>query len=120
MINFNHKTFFLICMCTVLVAVWTTNALAYSDDDNDGIIYSYDNCPEAPNPGQQDADNDGLTNLQEYNNGTDPTNADTDGDGMSDQYELDNGFDPLTQDCPDWYCGGGSKLWLYKLIKDRL
>jgi hypothetical protein len=60
MVNFNRKTFSLICVCTVLVAVWTTNALAYSDDDNDGIIYSYDNCPETPNPGQQDVDNDGT------------------------------------------------------------
>ena len=60
MINFNCKTFFLICVSTVLVAVWTTSALAYSDDDNDGIIYSYDNCPETSNPSQQDADNDGI------------------------------------------------------------
>ena len=60
MINFNRKTFSLICICTVLVAVWATDALAYSDDDNDGIGYSYDNCPETPNPGQQDDDNDGT------------------------------------------------------------
>ena len=60
MMNFNHKTFFLICMCTVLVAVWTTNAFAYSDDDNDGIIYSYDNCPGISNPDQHDVDNDGI------------------------------------------------------------
>jgi hypothetical protein len=58
--NFNRKTFSLICVCTVLVAFWATDALAYSDDDNDGIGYTYDNCPETPNPGQQDADNDGT------------------------------------------------------------
>jgi hypothetical protein len=57
--NFNYKTFSLICVCTVLVAFWATDALAY-DDDNDGIEYTYDNCPETPNPGQQDADNDGT------------------------------------------------------------
>jgi len=34
-----------------------------------------------------DADNDGLTNLQEYEYETDPTNADTDGDGYDDLWE---------------------------------
>ena len=57
--NFKYKTFSLICVCTVLVAVWATEVLA-SDVDNDGIEYTYDNCPETPNPGQQDADNDGT------------------------------------------------------------
>jgi hypothetical protein len=57
--NINYKTFSLICVCTVLVAVWATDALA-SDVDNYGIVYSYDNCPETPNPGQQDVDGDGT------------------------------------------------------------
>jgi hypothetical protein len=35
-----------------------------------------------------DPDGDGLTNLQEYQNGTDPNSADTDGDGVSDYTEL--------------------------------
>jgi hypothetical protein len=58
--TFNRKTFTLICLCAVLVAVWSNEALAYSDVDNDGIEYLYDNCPETTNPGQQDADSDGT------------------------------------------------------------
>jgi alpha-galactosidase len=37
---------------------------------------------------QDDADGDGLTNLQEYQIGTNPKNADTDGDGLSDGAEV--------------------------------
>jgi len=35
-----------------------------------------------------DFDSDGLTNLEEYNAGTDPCEADTDGDGLDDDYEI--------------------------------
>lgn len=41
-----------------------------------------------------DYDNDGLTNLQECQQGTNPGNPDTDGDGMPDGWEVVNGFDP--------------------------
>ena len=36
----------------------------------------------------EDPDRDGLTNLQEYQLGTDPNNPDTDGDGLSDGNEV--------------------------------
>lgn len=42
-----------------------------------------------------DPDHDGLTNLQEFKNGTDPTKADTDGDGMSDGWEVQYHLNPL-------------------------
>ena len=48
-----------------------------------------------PNDPEQDPDSDGLTNEQEYDNGTQPGNADTDGDGMNDGWESANGFNPL-------------------------
>jgi hypothetical protein len=42
-----------------------------------------------------EADGDGLTNLEEYQNGTNPYASDTDGDGYSDVEELELGLDPL-------------------------
>lgn len=43
----------------------------------------------------EDSDGDGLSNLEEYQNGTNPNAADTDGDGMWDSWELVAGYDPL-------------------------
>ena len=37
-----------------------------------------------------DTDSDGLSNLEEYNRGTDPNNSDTDGDGILDGDEVKN------------------------------
>jgi hypothetical protein len=45
----------------------------------------------------KDSDNDGLTNLEEYNNGTnstDPQNEDSDGDGFKDGEEVTAGTNP--------------------------
>ncbi len=45
-----------------------------------------------------DFDNDGLTNLMEYQRGTNPRQADTDSDGILDRYEIENGLNPLNND----------------------
>jgi len=50
---------------------------------------------------KEDSDNDGLTNLQEYNNGknsTDPQNEDSDGDGFKDGEEVTAGTNPNDKD----------------------
>jgi Bacterial surface protein, Ig-like domain/Bacterial TSP3 repeat len=49
------------------------------------------------NPGD-DADSDGLTNLTEYQIGTNPNNADSDGDGMPDGWEVQNSLSPSSND----------------------
>lgn len=43
--------------------------------------------PGSPSPAVADADGDGLTNLQEFQRGSDPRKVDTDGDGVSDGLE---------------------------------
>ncbi len=47
-------------------------------------------CPQLTDPAfpAEDPDHDGLTNLQEFQFGTDPNNPDTDGDGLTDGQEV--------------------------------
>jgi hypothetical protein len=50
------------------------------------------------NDAQQDADEDGLKNISEYNAQTHPNDADTDDDGMPDGWEAQYGLNPLVND----------------------
>jgi len=82
-----------------------------TDDDNDGMPDAFENQRAYldslnQNDATQDQDADGLTNLQEYQFGSDPAKKDTDRDGLSDKYEMDNGLDPRDGICPSWVCGG--------------
>jgi Carboxypeptidase regulatory-like domain/Bacterial TSP3 repeat/Bacterial Ig-like domain (group 2) len=60
------------------------------------IAHGFD--PNDPSIAGQDPDGDGLTNLQEFQLGTDPRNPDTDGDGVSDGEEVKRGTNPLNPD----------------------
>ena len=57
------------------------------DSDNDGVIDAFDIDPNNPN---SDSDRDGLTDIEEQRNGTNPLDSDSDGDGISDLTDVDN------------------------------
>ena len=91
-----------------------------SDTDNDGMPDGY----EADyyfdlnfDDGSYDYDSDGLTNLGEYNAGTEPYDSDSDGDGMHDGFEVTYLLDPLVASdaASDADSDGLSNLWEYRL-----
>ena len=71
------------------------------DDDNDGLPDNWeinndldpeDNGDVDPSNGPEgDPDQDGLTNIDEFENGTDPQDADTDDDDLNDNVETNTG-----------------------------
>ena len=68
-----------------------------TDSDGDGMPDDWEiqnNLDHLTPNGNVDADEDGLTNLEEYQWGTDPNNPDTDGGGTNDGDEVDNMSDP--------------------------
>jgi len=67
----------------------------YLDSDNDGLS-NEEEFNSGTNAYKADTDEDGLNDFEEieiYN--SDPVNSDTDGDGYKDGDEVDNGYDPL-------------------------
>lgn len=91
-----------------------------SDTDHDGIPdgweaqYGLDgadatNATSSPLNPKTDPDDDKLSNLDEFQNGTDPQNQDTDGDGMKDGYEVQNGLAPLVPE-DAWNDKDGDKV----------
>ena len=63
--------------------------------------------------GDEDFDEDGLTNLQEYELGTEPYNDDTDGDGLNDGEEINTyNTDPLKKDTDDDGLEDGDEIYL--------
>jgi len=73
------------------------------DSDGDGMSdfweMQYPVGPPPPNLNpNDDLDSDGLTNLQEYLNGTNPLMPDSDADEMPDKWEVENGVNPSKND----------------------
>ena len=67
-----------------------------------------------------DPDSDGLTNLEEFQNGTLLSVADTDGDGLNDGDEIAEGLNPLDpDDCPVRLCPLPSSVLKLILLFNR-
>ena len=75
------------------------------DTDNDGINDNFEDSvgmdKNDPTDINGDIDGDGLTNLQEFFEGTDLLVVDTDGDGATDFEEVSQGFNPLLPPEPE-------------------
>ena len=69
-------------------ARWITFKADPTDSDRDGMTDVFEKAyglnPNAAADARKDQDSDGLTNLDEYNQRTNPTLADSDGDGAQD------------------------------------
>lgn len=81
----------------------------FPDEDGDGLSDEweilYDLNPSRKDSdsndvfdGDEDLDNDGLSNRDEFLAGSNPTVSDTDGDGLSDSQEIEKGLNPLNKD----------------------
>ena len=67
------------------------------DSDNDGIPDVVEE-EQGTDPENSDSDGDGIDDNTEADNGTDPSNPDSDGDGIDDGTEADSGTDPSNPD----------------------
>lgn len=72
---------------------------ADEDNDNDGLT-NIEEQEAGTNPQYKDTDHDGLNDIDELKQGTDPLNADTDGDGYEDGFEIEIGTNPLDKNDP--------------------
>ncbi|MGE0087341.1 MAG: hypothetical protein AB7S75_23285 [Desulfococcaceae bacterium] len=77
----------------------TAPGLSSSDSDGDGLPDWWEERYGGNLAQGNDSDADGVSNLNEYNNGTHPLETDTDGDGINDYDEIYRyGTEPLLAD----------------------
>jgi len=86
------------------------------ENDGDGMLDFWEQrwFGNLNRTGTLDFDGDGLTDLQEFEGGTNPTSADTDGDGASDAFEVANGFNAIANGAIFRWTAGGDGVSLYQ------
>ncbi|MFO8050430.1 MAG: helix-turn-helix domain-containing protein [Thermoplasmatota archaeon] len=92
------STFTALALCLLAIFSFSAISQEITDNDQDGMDDEWEaehglNSTD-PSDADGDPDGDGLTNVQEYRNSTDPGSNDTDSDGMDDGWEVAYGLDP--------------------------
>lgn len=94
--------YFVAGIAALALLAMPAGALAKSHDRNhDGIPDKWEkkfHLSTRANVAQNDPDHDGLNNLAEFRDGTNPRKADTDGDGLNDGAEIQVGDNPTNPD----------------------
>jgi len=87
------------CLLFVIIMFVQFASAQEQDEDRDGMPDSWEEDngldPEYYYDAKQDDDKDGLKNIDEFKNNTDPQDPDTDNDTMPDGWEVRYGLDPL-------------------------
>jgi serine protease AprX len=81
--NFGYGRIDMMAAYTVLMSAGIPTTCTETDEDNDEILDTFDNCPKTPNPDQNDTDGDGIGNVCD-------NCTDGDGDGYGDPGVLNN------------------------------
>ncbi|WP_027368307.1 PKD domain-containing protein [Desulfocurvibacter africanus] len=87
-------------VCVKAFARAAGSAPADPDSDGDGLDDAWERqyFGDLAQTGAGDYEQDGLSNLKEYELGTNPAKADTDGDGMPDGWEVTYSLNPKSND----------------------
>ena len=83
---------------SMLLGKYKSTGRLTNDSDNDEISDWWEMEYGSVETAQGDEDEDGLSNLEEFLNHTNPYAPDTDGDGLTDAWELLNGWNPRLDD----------------------
>jgi len=114
----SNTTYYYRCVASnALRVAWALSSRGFRtrpDTDGDGMDDDWETAffGDLTRDGTRDAENDGLTDLAEFLNGSDPTLFDTDGDAFDDFVEVQRGSDPGSADSiPTGLCRAWTRIW---------